>query len=165
MSDSAAEPALVRSRRPWRRWLPRVWWRRYLVYVAIVMAGLAAVYAYFDIRGRLRWNAHVAEIEAAGGSLDLEKLIPGTAAEVSFWNDPVWNEASDPESSKYWRGRIVFDYESKLNPRGARWRFVRETTFLTDAGDATRAQAAKERLLSFGREDPICFEFIDALNR
>lgn len=102
-SESEAQPLSP----PSKRWRQRPWWVRYLTYFGAFLALLIATYAFFDIRGRMRWKAYMEKIEASGSSLDIRKEIETPATEDSFWNDPFVQEYLDSEP--------IDDLESLLN--------------------------------------------------
>ncbi len=66
---------------------------RYLAYLGIFLALLVATYAFFDIRGRMRWKEHFkANLNSNGKWPAQSQLIKDKPKEDCFWSDPFIQE-------------------------------------------------------------------------
>ena len=73
---------------PSKRWRQHPWWVRYLTYLGAFLALLIATYAFFDIRGRMRWKEYFkADLNSDGEWPSLSELIKDKPTDDCFWND------------------------------------------------------------------------------
>lgn len=145
----------------WRR----PWWVRWLTYGGIGLVLLIGTYGFFDIRGRLRWKAHVTRIEAAGGSLELHNAVKKPATDGDFWLDPfvqrLLNEEEQPLSfGESYLSDVDTDFDQYVpsQKKGWGWRAAQFDSLEAPYSKLglTRKQAA-ERILQ--KLDPLAADF------